>query len=143
MEESLQLLKKIKGMFILCSFICTNVEVVELPVPSHPVWSLTRPLPIPYHLVSLGLSRSHKGTGTGTIFDFSHHHPPTRKLLRSLYNSLGISYPYNTCPLPPSPYLTPHLPIPYLSLTCPLPVPYPSHTCPLPVPYLSSLPRPL
>ena len=52
---------------------------VELPVPSRPVRSLTQPLPDPYptltRLASLGLSRSHKGTGTDTIFDFSH--PPT------------------------------------------------------------------
>ena len=36
--------------------------IVELPVPSRPVWSLTC-------LASLVLSRSHKGTGTDTIFD--------------------------------------------------------------------------
>ena len=75
--------------------------IVELPIPSRPVWSLTCPLLIPYpsptcplpvpylsltcllpvpcpsltHLASLGLSRSLKGTGTDTIFDFSHPPP--------------------------------------------------------------------
>ena len=48
-----------------------------LPVPYA---SLTRPLPVLYPsltcLASLGLSRSHKGTGTDTIFDFRNH-PPT------------------------------------------------------------------
>ena len=51
---------------------------VELPVPSRPVRSLTRPFPNPYlslsRLASLGLSRSHKGTGTDTIFDLATHH---------------------------------------------------------------------
>ena len=84
-----------------------------LPVP---YLSLARPLPVPYPsltcLASLGLSRSHKGTGTDTIFDFSHHHhppPTTSKLFRSLYSPLSISHPF----------LTGHLPLPY-SYTPPL-----------------------
>jgi len=63
-----------------------------LPVP-YPF--LTCPLPVPYpsltHLASLGLSRSHKGTGTDTIFDFSHP-PTTRKLYRTLYSPFSILY---------------------------------------------------
>ena len=42
------------------------------PVPV-PYPSLTRLLPVPYpsltHLVSLGLPKSHKGTGTGQVRD--------------------------------------------------------------------------
>ena len=105
--------------------------------PSRPI--LFGPLPNPYltltRLASLGLSRSHKGTGTDSIFDFSHPPPTTTKLFRSLYSPLGILYLFHTCPLPlpypstPTPYLTPplspptQLPIPYLSLTHPLPIP--------------------
>ena len=65
-------------------------QIVELPVPSLtcplpvPYLSLTCPLPIPYlsltHPLPVpylsSLPRSPKGTGTDTIFDFSHH-PPT------------------------------------------------------------------
>ena len=92
--------------------------IVELPVPSRPVRSLTCPLPVPYlsltcpvpvpypslthplpvpypsltHLVSLGLSRSHKGTGTDTIFDFS---PPTTTT--KLFRLLKFPYPSIPC----------------------------------------------
>ena len=74
------------------------------PVPAClvPSLSLTHPLLVPYssltHLASLGLSRSHKGTGTDTI------------LLSS----------------PSRPSLFGPFPVPYPSLTRPLPVPYPS-----------------
>ena len=85
--------------------------------PSHPV--LLCPLPVPYPFLKcplpvhypsslLGLSRSHKGMGTDTIFDFRPPPPPTTtttKLFRSLYSPLGI----------PSPSL-------YLSLQPPLPL---------------------
>ena len=95
---------------------------IPVPYPSH-----THPLPVPY---LSGLSRPLEGTGTDTIFDFSHHdhHPPTRKIFRSLYSSLSCS-----------------LHLPYLSSTPhpPLPVPYSSLAHPIPVPYPPSLPYPL
>ena len=98
------------------------VLVDPLPVP---YLSPTCPLPVPHPsltcLVSLGLSRSHKGTGTDTIFEFSHPPPPTSKLFRSLYSPLGINNPSITHPLP----------VPCLSLTCPLSAPYLALTCPL------------
>ena len=73
-----------------------------LPV-SYP--SLTRHLPDPYLILtwpllnpypplpSLGISRSHEGTGTETIFDFSP--PTTRKLFRSLYSPLPLEIAFN------------------------------------------------
>ena len=102
-----------------------------------PYLSLTSPLPMPYlsltHLTSLGLSRSHKGMGTDSIFDFSHPpvQPPVNFL--KLYNTYYVNM---SCPLFPSLtlILSLNLPCP-LSLTPPLSLlyhflthPYPSLT---------------
>ena len=100
-----------KNSRLLTFEMCNPLSIklfVEFPVPFRPVWSLTRPLPVP---CPSGLPRSHKGMGTDTIFDFR---PPTTKLFRSLYSPLGI------------PYLTPPLPVLYPSLTYPLLIPYAS-----------------
>ena len=57
-----------------------------------------------FHLASLGFSRSRKGTGLDTIFDFSH--PPTTT--SKLFSPIGILYPSHTCPSP-FPYPFPHI----------------------------------
>ena len=91
---------------------------------THPLPTLTHPLPVPYlsltRLASLCLSRSHKGTGTDTIFDFSHPPPTTTsKLFKSLYSPLCILYTFHTCPLPLLyPFPPPTLPLLYPP-TCP------------------------
>ena len=120
------------------------------PVPSCPVRSLTRPLPVPYpsltSLASPGLLRSHKGTGTDTIFDFRPPPPPLNFLEAFIVPSCTPPIPVPYLSLTPSPHrILPLLYQPPLhnpSLTCPLPIPYPSLTYPLPFPY-QSLTHPL
>ena len=76
-----------KNSRLLTFEMCNPLSIklfVEFPVPFRPVWSLTRPLPVP---CPSGLPRSHKGTGTDTIFDFrppTTHPTTTTKLFRSL-----------------------------------------------------------
>ena len=121
----LKQLKVFTAMWLVIATLTYCRAPRPVPDPSHtcpipvPYLSLTHPTPVPY---PSGLPRPLKGTGTDTIFDFSHHHPPpTRKLFRSLCSSLTRSFHLPYLSLTPPPY-------PFLSL----PVPCPSHTSPLP-----------
>ena len=119
-------------LIIILSSLPVPYPSITCTLPAH-FLSITNPLTVPY---PSGLPRSHKGTGTDTIFDFRPPPPPTTtKLFRSLYSPLGILYPSHTCPLPLSYPLAPSPPLPCKSITYPLSVPFLSLTHPLPFPY--------